>query len=61
VTPQTPLRREMSHWDLANRDSRYAASTFEAQFETNFSPQGDRFRQMHNRGFSTSMRSVPVA
>lgn len=35
----------MYHWDLVNRDSKYAASTFETQIEKNFSPQVDRFGQ----------------
>lgn len=39
-------------WDLANQDTRFATSTFETQFESDFNPHDDRFRQMHHRGFS---------
>jgi SH3 domain-containing YSC84-like protein 1 len=45
-------------WDLANQDSKYATSNFETQFESDFNPQDDRFRQMHNRGFS--LPNVPT-
>ena len=46
-------------WDLANQDSKHATSTFETQFESDFNPQDDRFRQMHNRGFSLSAVPTP--
>lgn len=57
----TSARRDVSSpaWDLANQDSRYATSAFETQFESDFNPQDDRFRQIHNRGFSTSAVPTP--
>ena len=57
----TPATRDVSApaWDLANQDSRHATSGFETQFESDFHPQDDRFRQSHNRGFSTSAVPSP--
>lgn len=45
-------------WDLASQDSKYATSNFETQFESDFNPQDDHFRQTHNRGFS--LPAVPT-
>ena len=45
-------------WDLANQDSKLATSKFETQFNSDFNPQDDRFRQTHNRAFS--LNAVPT-
>jgi hypothetical protein len=60
-TGNTPTSRDVSvpAWDLANQDSRHATSAFETHFESDFNPQDDRFRHMHNRGFSTSAVPTP--
>jgi len=57
----TSTARDVSKptWDLANQDSKLATSTFETQFESDFNPQDDRFRQTHNRGFSASAVPTP--
>jgi len=46
-------------WEFANQDSKYATSSFETHFESDFNPQDDRFRQTHNRGFSTGAVPTP--
>jgi len=49
-----PTTRDLSKpaWEIANQDTKYATSSFETHFESDFNPQDDRFRQTHNRGFS---------
>lgn len=60
-TGDTPMTRDASKpaWDLAEQDSRHATSGFDTHFESDFNPHDDRFRQMHNRGFSTSAVPTP--
>ena len=57
----TSATRDISSpaWDLADQDSRHATSAFKTQFESDFNPQDDRFRQIHNRGSSTSAVPTP--
>jgi len=59
VNTSAPQDASSPAWDLANQDSRHATSAFETQFESDFNPQDDRFRQIHNRGFSTSAVPTP--
>lgn len=54
-----PRDTQGSAWDLANQDSKFATSGFETNFESDFNPQDDRFRQAHSRGFSTSAVPTP--
>jgi hypothetical protein len=55
----TPRDSPGPSWDLANQDSKFATSGFETKFESDFNPHDDRFRQTHNRGFSTSAVPTP--
>ena len=57
----TPAMQDLSKpaWEFANQDSKYATSSFETHFESDFNPQDDRFRQTHNRGFSLSAVPTP--
>jgi len=54
---QDPLPKPA--WNLANQDTKHATSMFETQFESDFNPQDDRFKQTHHRGFSTGAVPSP--
>ncbi|KAF9788556.1 DUF500-domain-containing protein [Thelephora terrestris] len=46
-------------WDPASQDSKHSTSNFETHFESDYNPHDDRFRHMHNRGFSLSVVPTP--
>ena len=60
-TGNSPTSQDPSKpaWEFANQDSKHATTSFETHFDSDFNPQDDRFRQTHNRGFSTSAVPTP--
>jgi len=58
-TPATQDLPSKPAWDFANQDAKYATSTFETRFESDFNPQDDRFGQTHHRGLSLSAIPSP--
>jgi len=58
-TPATQDLPSKPAWDFANQDAKYATSTFETRFESDFNSQDDRFGQTHHRGLSLSAIPSP--